>query len=77
MGGYAEKVFRLVVCDALRDRAPGADYRDGAIARLVVLDPWREEPGFVVPAIVVDRVRVKRAGQATFSAWEVENREAA
>lgn len=77
MGGYAEKVFRLVICDELRGRAPGVDYRDGAIAKLVVLDPWREDAAYVVPAIVVDRVRVKRDGQETVSAWEAGLRAAA
>jgi DNA-binding transcriptional regulator YiaG len=51
MGGYVEKVFRLVVCTALKADAPGVDYHDGMIANLVQVDPWRTDPDFEVPYV--------------------------
>jgi DNA-binding transcriptional regulator YiaG len=59
-GGYAEKVFRLVMCETLRERAPGIPYEDGAIARMKVKDPWMERPEYEVPAIRIERVKMIR-----------------
>jgi transcriptional regulator with XRE-family HTH domain len=70
MGGYAEKVFRLVICDELRNRARGVPYHDGAIARLVVVDPWRADAEFEVPAIVVSRVKMRsEVDRSIIEAW--------
>ncbi len=69
MGGYAEKVFRLVVCEELKAQAPGVAYGDGAIARLNVLDPWRADPAYVVPPIVAGLVKIKSLGSPLVDAW--------
>ncbi len=69
MGGYAEKVFRLVVCEELKAQAPGVVYGDGAIARLNVLDPWRADPTYVVPPIVAGLVKIKSLDSPLVDAW--------
>lgn len=69
MGGYAEKVFRLIVCERLKEHAPGVDYTDGAIAKLKVMDPWRAKPDYKVPPVVLERVRVRSDHRETVSAW--------
>lgn len=72
MGGYAEKVFRLVICERIKDQVPGIDYTDGAIANLTVLDPWRSDPTYEVPHIVMERVRVRSEHKETVCAWTTE-----
>jgi DNA-binding transcriptional regulator YiaG len=51
MGGYAEKLLRLLVCETLRERAPGINYHASMIAQLIVLDPWRIDPTYDVPPV--------------------------
>ncbi len=53
MGGYAEKVLRLVACEALKAEAPGVPYDGSMIAQLRVSDPWKGDADFVLPAIVL------------------------
>lgn len=59
MGGYAEKVFRLNVCEALKNRAPGVDYDAGKIAHLEMIDPWIADENYEIPYVVLDWVRMK------------------
>jgi transcriptional regulator with XRE-family HTH domain len=75
MGGYAEKVFRLIVCEALHREAPGVEYHDGAIAKLRVIDPWRnnQETPLDVPAIVFDYVKVRDEDRRLVDAWAPED----
>jgi len=75
MGGYAEKVFRLVVCEALKEEARGVGYEAGAIAKLIVIDPWRTDQEFRVPPMVFDRVKV-RENRAMVNLWEPEQKAA-
>lgn len=78
MGGYAEKVFRLVLGEALRPRAPGIGFEDGMIARMTVLDPWRVDPGFVVPPITLERVRMREGhSHELIETWGAEMPQAA
>jgi len=77
MGGYAEKVFRLVVCDLLHKLAPGVKYTDGSIAQLVLLDPWRVDPDYKVPPVVLERVRMLSEDRALINAWGTEQMMAA
>ncbi len=70
MGGYAEKILRLVACEALTAEAPGVEYKASQIAELVIVDPWRAEPEFEVPAIVLTRVRLKEQSGLIIDAWE-------
>ena len=69
MSGYAEKVFRLVVCEALHRNAPGVDYRASAIADLRVIDPWRSNPETVVPPIVLEWAKVRDDDKRLVDAW--------
>ena len=69
MGGYAEKVFRLIMCSELHERAPGIGYHDGAVARLVVKDPWRADPEFRVPTLVLERMRMRADDKTMIQAW--------
>lgn len=59
MGAYAEKVFRLNVCEELKSRAPGIEYKAGDIARLTIVDPWMTETNYEVPPVILDRVRMR------------------
>jgi DNA-binding transcriptional regulator YiaG len=51
MGGYAEKLLRLIVCDELKQNAPGIGYNPSTIIRSSIADPWRSEPNYQVPPI--------------------------
>jgi DNA-binding transcriptional regulator YiaG len=51
MGGYAEKLLRLLVCEELRESAPGIEYNASMIANLKVKDPWRRDPNYEIPAV--------------------------
>lgn len=59
MGGYAEKVFRLVVCEQLKNDAPGVNYNASMIAHLAVLDPWKADESFQVPPVGLWLCRLK------------------
>jgi DNA-binding transcriptional regulator YiaG len=72
MGGYAEKVFRLVVCETLKEHAPGIDYTASMIANLNVLDPWRSDPDYQVPAVELSLVRLKECSGSIIEAWNAK-----
>jgi DNA-binding transcriptional regulator YiaG len=69
MGGYAEKVLRLFVCEKLREQAPGVDYHASAIANLKVHDPWRANPDSEVPAIELCLIHMKEQSGTIIDAW--------
>ena len=73
MGGYAEKILRLVACEALKDEAPGVEYKGSMIADLVVIDPWRVEPAFEVPPVVLSLVRIKQRSGSIIDAWDLKH----
>lgn len=75
MGGYAEKLFRLLVCETLKERAPGIAYDGSMIAHLKVVDPWMGNPEFEVPPLHFCQVRLKERGVMR-DAWS-QPREAA
>jgi DNA-binding transcriptional regulator YiaG len=79
LGGYAEKVFRLVVCDALHEQAVGVDYHDGMIAKLKVCDPGKSESDFKIPEMEFTRVKVKKTGDDSplVDGWYDSGRKAA
>jgi DNA-binding transcriptional regulator YiaG len=60
MGGYVEKLLRLLVCETLKDEAPGIEYNGAMIANLRVIDPWRADPNYEVPAIVLELVKIRQ-----------------
>ncbi len=49
VGGYAEKVYRLVVCETLTKDAPGVEYSAAKLAALIVPDQWHEHEEPTVP----------------------------
>jgi DNA-binding transcriptional regulator YiaG len=40
-GTYAEKVLRLVVCEHLKEQAPGMDYSASMVADMKIQNPWK------------------------------------
>jgi DNA-binding transcriptional regulator YiaG len=73
MGGYAEKVFRLLVCDALHKEAPGIGYDGSKIAQLRVLDPWLMDKSFEVPYLKFQIVKVKEGASGNIvDAWDAK-----
>lgn len=75
MGGYAEKLFRLLVCETLKVRAPGISYDGSMIANLKVVDPWMTDPEYDVPAVQFSLLRMKESGVIR-DAWGEQNRAA-
>jgi hypothetical protein len=69
MGGYVEKLFRLLVCEQLRKDAPGIEYNASMIAHLRVLDPWRANPSYEVPPVVLCLIFVKEQSGSIIEAW--------
>ena len=63
MGAYAEKVLRLVVCEQLKEQAPGVTYNASILADLEISDPWRSDPDYKLPPIelIFGRVKGSRA----------------
>ena len=53
MGGYADKVLRLLVCETLSKEAPGIEYNGSMLADLRVRDPWKGNPDYQVPPVVL------------------------
>jgi transcriptional regulator with XRE-family HTH domain len=60
MGGYAEKMFRLLVCEELKVRAPGVDYNGKMIADLRVIDPWIIDQEFKLPPLEIRLIEMMR-----------------
>lgn len=69
IGGYAEKVLRLLVCERLQESAPGVSYNGGMISELRVLDPWITDKGFEVPPLRFCAVRMKEQSGSVIDAW--------
>jgi hypothetical protein len=69
MGGYAEKLFRLLVCENLKDRAPGVAYSGSKIADLKVYDPWMSDPEFEIPAVRFSMERLFQSEGPIQCAW--------
>lgn len=68
MGGYAEKILRLLVCEELKKEAPGIDYDGSKIAYLTVLDPWRLDADYQVPPVVLTYMPM-RVDHTVIEAW--------
>jgi transcriptional regulator with XRE-family HTH domain len=62
MGGYAERIIRLMVCEQLKKEAPGVEYDASMIANLKVADPWKIDPDYEVPAVCLKLINLKAAG---------------
>lgn len=72
MGGYAEKLLRLLVCEALREEAPGIEYNASMIANMKVSDPWRSNADYEVPSIDLWLIRIKEQSGAIIEAWDAK-----
>ena len=72
VGGYAEKVFRLLVCSELNENAPGIEYNGSMIAYLTVTDPWRAQPDYEVPYIEFQLIRIKEASGSIIEGWDAK-----
>ena len=77
MGGYVEKVFRLVICEALKDNAPGIDYGASVIAEMLVEDPLRSVDNYEVLPIEFRLVKVRVESRPLQEAWDAEIPDAA
>jgi len=69
MGGYAEKLLRLLVCEELRENAPGIEYNASMIANLKVRDPWRVEPNYEIPPAELWLLPLKERSGTIIEAW--------
>lgn len=69
MGGYVEKLLRLVVCETLKGDAPGIEYNASVIANLVVSDPWTADSAYTVPAIELVYTKIRQQAGPVIDAW--------
>jgi DNA-binding transcriptional regulator YiaG len=69
MGGYVEKLLRLLICETLKEEAPGIEYNGSMIANLRVLDPWRADMDYKVPTIVLVFVKIRQQSGPVIEAW--------
>jgi DNA-binding transcriptional regulator YiaG len=72
MGGYAEKVFRLLACEELKASAPGIGYDASMISHLSVIDPLKAEPGYEVPAVELCLVKLKESSGSIIDVWNAK-----
>lgn len=72
MGGYAEKILRLLVCEELKSEAPGVEYNGSMIAHLNVKDPWRADDNYVVPSVVLTLVQLKEQSGSITETWNAK-----
>ena len=72
VGGYAEKVFRLLVCSELNENAPGIEYNGSMISYLNVMDPWRAQPDYEVPYIEFRLIHIKEASGSIIEGWDAK-----
>jgi DNA-binding transcriptional regulator YiaG len=72
MGGYAEKILRLLVCEELKSEAPGVEYNGSMIAHLNVKDPWRTDPDYVVPNVVLTLIQMKEQSGSIIETWNAK-----
>lgn len=71
IGGYAEKVLRLLICEALHGDAQGVSYDASIIANLRVLDPWITNKNYEVPYLEFQLVKMKeRESGSVVDAWD-------
>jgi DNA-binding transcriptional regulator YiaG len=69
MGGFADKVLRLLICENLSKEAPGVAYNGGLIANLKVRDPWKANPDYQSPPIVLRLIQLKEQSGTIIETW--------
>jgi hypothetical protein len=73
MGGFAEKLLRLRVCEELRKDATGVDYNASMIAHLKVADPWRADPNYQLQAIHLVLMKMKEQSSGSIiETWDAK-----
>lgn len=72
MGGYAEKILRLLVCEELKSESPGIGYNGSMIANLNVKDPWRVDPDYSVPSVVLTLIQMKEQSGSIIETWNAK-----
>jgi hypothetical protein len=70
MGGFVEKLLRLLICEDLRKDAQGVDYNASMIAHLKVIDPWKAESAFEVPTIHLNLIKMKEQSGSVIETWD-------
>lgn len=58
MGSYAEKVFRLVVCEEIAKNAEGIYYKAKSIADMSITDPWLANSEYEMHPICLALVKI-------------------
>ena len=69
MGNYAEKLLRFIVCDELKQNAPGIPYNASNLVRLSINDPWRTNPDYQVPPIELWLLSLIEQSGSIIEAW--------
>jgi DNA-binding transcriptional regulator YiaG len=69
MGNYAEKLLRFIVCDELKQNAPGIPFNASTLVRLSINDPWRKEPDYQVPPIELWLLPLIEQSGSIIEAW--------
>src|SRR5262249_53791424 len=69
MGGYADKVLRLLVCETLSKEAPGIEYKGAMLADLRVRDPWKINRDYQVPPVVLHLIQLKEQSGLIIETW--------
>lgn len=69
IGGYADKVLRLLVCETLSKEAPGVAYNGALLATLRVRDPWKADPAYRSPPIVLRLIQLKKQSGGIIETW--------
>ncbi|TXH85509.1 MAG: DUF1870 family protein [Rhizobium sp.] len=72
MGGYAEKILRLLVCEELKEKAPGIEYNGSMISQLNVKDPWRSDAEYAGPQVVLSLIKLKEQSGSIIETWNTK-----
>lgn len=71
MGGFADKVLRLVICEELHKDAPGVEYNAARIAEMKVRDPWGDAD-YDLPPIVLTIIQLKEPSGSIIETWNAK-----
>jgi DNA-binding transcriptional regulator YiaG len=73
MGSYVEKWLRLIICEELRDEAPGIAYHARKLRDLKLEDPWKTDPEYEAPPIELRLIYVKEEESGSLiEAWNIK-----
>jgi hypothetical protein len=73
MGGYAEKLLRLLVCEELQKQSPGIEYNASLIVNLRgIREPWKVYPHYQVPPLELYLLQLKQSSGMIIEAWSTK-----